>query len=687
MLTHNNNTMDFLNFDFTTTDPEYLNNIKSKIMSEQTKVYDQVASFSGERNYNNTILPLESVGDFCTIQAHSINYLTNFHVSKEIRDKGTEIETELAKHGVELSMRKDMYDAFNTYYNGVYNVEKAYLSAEKNKCVNDTNICYKRMGMNLPKSERDEIQKIKEQISELSNNFQNNVNNENTKINFTKTQLNGVPDSWFDSHTPIDGTEDTYELTLKPHDFITVMDNCKNRQTRHDIAKISSRKCVDENSPIFKEILGLRTELANKLGYKTFADYNCELNILNTGDKIMEFENNLHDILKDQYVTDIDNVKKFALTQDNDTVESFESYDTRYYDKLYKETHCDFDSEEVRKYLPLDNVIEKMFSIFQSILGLSFIKTENDNVWHSTVQFYQVIDSSTLENIGYFYLDLFPREGKFQHFAIFPLSGGFETSDNQYFNSDSVPSVGCMACNFPENETLKFDDVITLLHEFGHMMHLLCCNTKLSVNTSFGVTIDFVETPSQLLEFWAYSPKVLKFLTKHVDTGESIPDELMEKLYFSEKLNKSIHYIGQLFYGCVDIKVHTLTCQEARDIDPAKVFAETKKEFTGFDVFEGSNGFSSFCHLISGYCAGYYSYLRSEAYSANLYHRAFKGHEFDKEVGMRYRKIILERGSSLPERDIMVEFLGEELDDKYFVDGLKIEQNTSNNQNNMTESV
>lgn len=664
--------MDFLKFDFTTTEPEYIENIKSTIIVEQTKIYDQVANFVGERNYNNTIMPLESVGNFCSIQANCINYITNLHTSKIMRDKGTEIETELSKHGIELSMRKDIFYAFNNYYNNRYIIEKTYLTSEQNKCINDTYISYKRMGMDLSENKRDKIKEIKKKISELSNNFQYNINNENTKINFTKTQLNGIPDSWFNSHKPIDESEDTYELTLKYHDYITVMDKCKCRQTRHDILKLHSKRCVDENSAIFKEILILRTQLANKLGYKTFTDYNCELNILNKGDKIMEFQNNLHNILKEQYITDLNSIKEFALTQDKDTLESFENYDIRYYDKLYKEKNCNFDSEEARKYFSLDNIIEKIFSIFQSILGLSFIKIKNKNVWHESVQYYQVIDSTTFDNIGFFYLDLFPRDGKFQDFAIFPLSEGFDSTNNQYFNSNFISSVGCMICNFPENESLKFDDIVTFLHEFGHLMHLLCCKTKLSENSSFQVSIDFVETPSQLFEFWAYSHQVLKFLTKHVDTGESMPDELIEKLYLSEKMNKSLQYIGQLFFGCVDIKVHSLSCEEVQNINPAQVFSETKKEFTGFSSFKDTNGFSAFGHLGGGgYESNYYSYLRSETYSANLYHRAFKGHEFDKEVGMRYRKIILERGSSLPELDIMREFLGEELDDKYFIDGLK----------------
>ena len=673
--------MENVNFDFTSNDPQYLDNIKDKIINETTKVYNQVAQFSEKRNYTNTILPVDSVDDYFSIQSNCIDFMTNFHVLQEIRDKGTEIKTELSAHIIKLSMREDMFNAFNEYYNDFYNQEKTFLNDEQNKSINKMHTEFKRMGMYLPEEERNNVKKIKEQLSELENNFSNNVNNENTKTTFTREQLKGVPESWFNSHKQIEGTDDSYEVTLQHHDYISVIDNCECRQTRHYIAELFSMKCVKENSDILKQILELRAQLATKLGYKTFGDYNCENNILNKSEDIINFENNLYNIMKTQYENNIDDLKTFSGLHN-----SFESYDLRYYDKKYKEKFCDFDMEEIRKYFPLAHTVEQMFSIFQSILGLSFVRMENKNIWHDSVQFYQVIDNSTLDTIGYFYLDLFPREGKYKHFALFELSGGFDTGRNQYFNCDRMPNVGCMACNFPENEPLKFNDVVTLYHEFGHMMHLICCKSQLSTNSSFRTTIDFVETPSQLLEFWCYSPQVLKKITKHTETGEAITDDLIDKLLLSEKLNKSLFYVTQLFYGCVDIKVHSLSLEELQNSNPGEIFRSMKQQFTGFASFPNSNGFASFGHLFGGgYAAGYYSYLRSEAYSANLYHRAFKNHEFDEKVGMKYRKLILERGSSMKEIDFMREFLGEELDDKYFVDGLILNKNSNKREREIYE--
>lgn len=677
--------MEFLNFDFKNTTVEYLDTIKNKIIKEEDRVYDEIANFTGDYNYKNVILPGYSVDDYCSIQAQCIGFIANFAVSEELRNHANEIETELSKHNIELAMRKDIYDVVSTYYNGFYNTEKQFLSTEQNKSIEDTMIAYRHMGMHLPEDERKAIQEIKEQISEKENKFNNTLNNDTSKMSFKKSYLTGVPQSWFDSHKPeeeqLDG-EDVYEITTKPYDYITIIDYCTYRNTRYEMYKLYASKCYEENSPLFNEILELRASLANKLGFKNYGDYGVQKNLLNTSEKIMDFENNIIDIFKDQYQTDMTNLLEFAK-QHGFEYESFDAWDFRHYDKLYKKNNCDLDMEEIRKYFSLDNTVSKMFEIYQSILGLSFIEIQNDNIWHESVKFYQVVDSNTFDCIGYFYLDFFPREGKYAHFAIFSLSGGFDSYNNQYFDFDNVPSIGCMACNFPEGEPLKYDDVVTLFHEFGHMMHLLCCESKLSCNSSFRTKIDFVETPSQLLEYWCRSPEVLKFMTKHSVTGEPMNDELITKLLLSQKVNKSIFYVRQIFLGIVDMTVHSFSHENIKNIDSGQIYSSLNKQFTGFDSLPNTNGFSHFSHLCGGgYEAGYYSYLRSLAYSANLYYVAFKGHEFDKEVGMRYRNIILKSGSTRNELEIMEEFLGEKLDDSYFINELMIEDTSDNNKTN-----
>lgn len=670
------NIMDFLDFDFKNTTLDYLTNKKNKIIQEQNRVYNEVANFQGTYNYITVILPMDSVDDYCNIQKNCISFISNFGVSEDLRNHATDIETELEKHNIELAMRKDIYDIFNNYYNNFYQTEKNYLSEEQNKSIEDTMISYKRLGMHLPDDERNIIKEIKEKITEKQNEYMKNLNNDNSSLSFKKSELKGLPNTWFESHQPEEETRDNehvYKVTIKPHDLISVIDNCDYRDTRKEISKLNAFQCNDVNSPLFNDILNLRALLANKLGFKTFAEYNVQENILNTSEKIIDFENNLINIFESQYKTDIENLTNFAK-ENGFKEDKLQSWDLRYYDRLYKEKNSNLNMEEVRKYFSLDNTISKMFIIFQNILGLSFIQIQNDNIWHDSVKFFQVIDRNTLELVGYFYLDLFPREGKYSHFAIFDLCDGFNTMKNQYFNCDSVPSVGCMACNFPEGEPLKFDDVVTLFHEFGHMVHLLCCKSKLSHNGSFRVKIDFVETPSQLLEYWCYSPQVLKFMTRHCDTNEPMSEDLINKLLYSEKLNKSIFYIRQIFFGLVDMNVHNLSVEETENIDSGKIYNSLYKKVTGFEPFEESNQFSCFGHMC-GYEAGYYSYLRSEAYSANLYYRAFEGHEFDEQVGMRYRKTILEPGSSKNELEIMKDFLQEDLDDSHFIKELSPETN------------
>lgn len=666
--------MNNIKFDFTNNNTEYLLNIKNDIFTKQNNTYDSVVSIIDKRTYNNTILPLINIVDYCSVLTNCIVYIVNFHTLKKMRDCASNIQTDLEKHGIELSMRTDMFNAFIEYYNGYYIEEKKDLSNEQNKYIERSYINYKKMGMYLSEDEKSEVKKIQQKIAELSNDFSNNLNNDETKLIFTKEELIGVPDSWFESHKPICERESgnhSYEFTLKYHDKITIMETCECRETRKTMMTYCALKCNRENSPLFNEIIKLRTLLANKLGFESFADYNCTLNILNTSNKIIDFENEIAQIIEPQYTSVINNLKMFAINHSNNVITDLQKYDLDYYNKQYIQQHCNFNIESCRKYFPLNHVKDRMFELFQNILGLKFYQIDNENIWDKSVQTYKVVNTNDESIVGYFYLDFFPRDGKYDHFAVFQLADGFDTTNNINYEGNYIYPTGCIVCNFPENESLKFEDVVTLFHEFGHLMHLLCSKAKLSSNGSFHVSMDFVETPSQLFEFWCYVPSVLKYITKHVDTNEPIDDESIDKIIKSNKINKSLFYQSQIFLGMIDMKIHSLKNEDFTDTISNEIYTSTYKNILKFEPISDSNGFCVFGHLVAGYEAGYYSYLRSEAYSANLYFEMFKGNEFNIEVGNKYRKEVLEKGSTMNEIVIMENFLGKNLNDKFFIDKIR----------------
>ena len=219
-----------------------------------------------------------------------------------------------------------------------------------------------------------------------------------------------------------------------------------------------------------------------------------------------------------------------------------------------------------------------------------------------------------------------------------------------------------MACNFPANDCLEFGDVETFFHEFGHVMHEICSKTQLSDFSGFGVENDFVEAPSQMLEFWCYEAKPLQMMSSHKETGKVIPKRLINKLKKVKNVLQGFHNKRQLLFGLYDLTVHL-----NNDLDPLELWKEKEVSILKDEYVEGTSFISSFGHLMGGYDAGYYGYLRSETYATNMFYKMFKQNPLSKESGLKYRKYILEPGSTKDGIELLKDFLGEETDDKYFL--------------------
>lgn len=674
--------MNFFNFDFKNTTKEQIENLKNNLIYESNNVHDSVANFKGDVSFRTIINPLISVLDYCNVYNECIGFVSIFSTSEELRNYATECQTELSSHFIKLSMRKDIYDKFNDYYQGFYNTEKNFLNKEQIKYVEDSMIEFKQDGLNLPEEKRNKIQNLLEQISKNSNTYNLNINNDKTKLYFRKKELVGLPNDWFVNekilknvkelgYQELEGEDNQlYEVTLKSHDYSTILDNCINGNVRKQVYEKYAAKCYHQNTKIFEDIVKDRILLANKLGFNNFNDYKVQKNILNTGQKVMDFENNLFNIFKPKFDKDMLNLLQFA--NDNGLNKNkFDPWDLNYYDTLYKKCVHNIDQIEISKYFSMENVLKNMFDIFQHILSLKIIKVDNENIWHDSVEFFQLVDADTLETLGYFYLDLYEREGKYPHFACCNLTSRFNSLNNQYFQVDVVLPIGCIVGNFSNNQSLNHEDVVSMFHEFGHLMHFLCCKAEYSDHCSFGTAIDFVETPSQLFEYWCFSPVILKIISKHKDTGDHLTDKLIDNIIQHEKINKSLYYMRQIFYGLVDIKIHSHDINTLDTIDSEQIYNESYQSIMSQTRPENTNGFSYFTHLIGGYESGYYSYLRSKAYSANLYYAKFKNNELDRDIGIQYKNKILQNGSIESELTIMENFLQEKLNDNYFLNEIE----------------
>ena len=331
-----------------------------------------------------------------------------------------------------------------------------------------------------------------------------------------------------------------------------------------------------------------------------------------------------------------------------DGVEKLESWDVAYYSRIYTEQTSKLNKEDLKMFFPVERTIENVFNIYQQLLGYSFVKTNDyDNtLWHHEVLVYTVFEGESIK--GYFYLDLFPREGKYGHAAVFPFIS----------KSDVTLPVAAMACNFAK-DFMNFDELETFFHEFGHVMHHISSRSTISDTASFACEGDFVETPSQMFEEWCYIPKTLKMISPEID------DEIIYKINIQRKLLQGYHYTRQVLLATMDMHFHS----NKYDGNSFAVVKDFTKELIGFDVMENTNDIASFGHLMHGYDSQYYSYLWSLVYAKDLF-SIFDGKEIDPDLGRRFKEQILSQGSIRPSIESMKIFLNRDPNEDAFIQSI-----------------
>ena len=339
----------------------------------------------------------------------------------------------------------------------------------------------------------------------------------------------------------------------------------------------------------------------------------------------------------------------------------------------------------MKQYFPADHVVAETLQIYQELLGLKFAPAEC-STWHKDVTCYTVADAQSQELMGQFYLDLYPREGKFDHAACFPLA----TRHNG--DAGLQRPIAAMVTNFDpppkgKKATMAHEEVVTFFHEFGHVMHNMCQEVNYALLGGFGVESDFVELPSQMLENWVWDKQVLQRLSKHVDTGKPMPDELIEKKLALKNHNGALQELNQLFYASFDFVAHSeteksdsiydhgiiadarrhLKHKEGGELDTAALWQWLKPEMTFMGAPENTHPAAAFGHIYGGYESRYYGYMWSLVYAQDLFAKFEAAGIMNPEMGMRYRKLILAPGSTKSGMEMLVDFLGREPTDQAYL--------------------
>lgn len=587
---------------------------------------------------------------------------------KAMRDTANEMNTKLEGYGVSLDYREDIYRVLKAFAD-----TKPQLDAQDQRLVDDQMRAYRRAGLALPPAERAEVEKLRKELAGLGTEFAVNINEARAPLDFTAEELAGVPVSFLNS-PGVKQENGTYRVMANvTWHAQAIANDADNPEVRRKVAIARLQLARDKNVDVLKKLVVLRAEIARRLGYATWADYQTETRMAKNGATAIKFEEDLVTGLQPKFDAEIETLRSLKATHTGKPDAQLESWDIGYYtNKLMKERYA-VDSEKLRVFFPYQRSLEGMFAIYQKIFGLKFTEVKPPYVWAEGVQLYVVEDATTHAPMGAFYLDMFPREGKFNHFACFPQVIGGVMPDGSY----QLP-VAALLCNFPapSAETpslLKHDDVDTLFHEFGHVMHGILGRSRYVAQGSFSVPRDFVEAPSQMLESWVWDKTVLDtFAADYRDPSKKIPAETIIAMEEARKATEGYVTRRQLTFGLIDLAFHAAKPADVASMDLVKVSNDIFKRVS-IAMPEDTAFVAYFGHL-NGYDAGYYGYLWSKVLAldmASIFKQA-PGGFLDEKVGRRLRDEVYGVGDTR-DVDISVEkFLGRPVSQEAFLEHVGI---------------
>ena len=430
-----------------------------------------------------------------------------------------------------------------------------------------------------------------------------------------------------------------------------------------------NNRASDKNITVLDEILRNRMKLVKLLGYKSYAEYRTEDRMAKNPKNVWNFENDLKNKLRSKALLDVAEMLKIKTSRTGKTAKVIHPWEAGYYQNQVKLKKYALDGEEVKQYFEFNNVTQGLFIIYQTLFNIHFEKVQNPSVWHEDVQMFSIYDKSTGDLIGDFYLDMFPRANKYSHAAAFSVVMGKQTKKGYQRPTTSL------VCNFPkptkyQPSLLTHDNVETYFHEFGHLVHGVLTKAPLVSYAGTSVSRDFVEAPSQMLENWVWQKESLALFAKHYETGNRIPDVLVDKMIAAKNINSGTKGLQQVFYGILDF-----TLNDGYDPDGDKSSTELvmqlQNAITLYPYQKGTHQQASFGHL-NGYGAAYYGYKWSEVYAQDMFSIFREKGILDPKTGLRYRNIILEKGGTVDPLDLVKEFLGREPNSDSFLRSMGI---------------
>ncbi len=600
-----------------------------------------VLAVHGARTVANTLEPFNEMYAHIAEVASQSELALNTHPEAAVREAADKAYQDAKKLETEFSLNRALYDA-------VASLDVARDDADTQRAIFKTLRDFRRAGVDRDEATRVRVRALWDEINATGVEFDNIIRGDVRSIQVTREELDGLPEDFLAARPP--GPDGKITITTNYPDALPVLQYGRNADVRRRLLFEFRNRGYPKNVDVLKRLIAKRHEIATLLGYRHWGDYITEDKMIGSANAAAEFIDKVTQTAERRAREDY---RMFLARKREDRPEAaaIDPWDRGYYEEIVRAEQFAFDSKEVRPYFPFTRVRDGLFTITSRLFGVRYERVDDAALWHPQVEAYDVFQGDA--RIGRFYLDLHPREGKFTHAAAFTVALGLR--------GKQLPQA-CLVCNFPDPTKgpalMTHDDVVTFFHEFGHLLHGIFAGGQRWAKNGMGeIEWDFVEAPSQMLEEWTRDADSLRTFARHHETHATIPDDLVRRLVRADALGRGLDSRRQMSLAALSLNCYI---RNPAGLDPTALAREITERYDLIPWFEGTHFECGFGHL-NGYSAIYYTYMWSLVIAKDLFQQ-FKerGDLLDPMQAGKYRRLILQPGSSRPAADMVREYLGRE---------------------------
>ncbi len=616
--------------------------------------------------WENLIAPLAEMEDRLSQRWSPVSHLNAVMNNEKLRTAYNKCLPKLSEYATEMGQNKALFAAYRSIAES-----EAYkeFNTSQQQMITNALRDFRLSGIDLEEANRQRFGEIKKRLSELTSKYSENVLDATQaweKHISNSAELAGLPQSALDSAQQLAQQKDKpgFIINLEFPSYLPVMTYCENRKLREELHKVFVTRASAispsgsnwDNSVIMLEILGLRYELAQLLGFKNYAELSLATKMADNTQAVFNFLNEL--AARSQPFAQQEYKELNLFAKKIDQLEVLEAWDVAYYSEKLRQQKYDISQEELRPYFPVSTVLDGLFEIAKRLYGIAITANQNMETWHNDVQCFDISDK-TGETIARFYIDLYARENK---------RGGAWMDECKVRRRDNKGNiqlpVAYLVCNFTspvgdKPALLSHNEVTTLFHEFGHGLHHMLTQVDVAAVSGInGVPWDAVELPSQFMENWCWEKQAIKLFSAHFETGESLPGEMLDKLLAAKNFQAGMQMLRQLELALFDLKIHT-EYESGEVFSIQEILNQVREQVSVVPVAECNRFQNSFSHIFAGgYAAGYYSYKWAEVLSADAFSKFEEQGVFNADTGDEFKRCILEKGGSESPAELFSAFRG-----------------------------